>query len=56
LPDTVEAPEPGGGILGGSGSRARSRGLQSTTMVSPNDPTITFDGLRSRWITDSLWA
>ena len=29
---------------------------QSITCTSPNDPTITFDGFRSRWITPRAWA
>ena len=29
---------------------------QSTTWTSPNAPTITLEGLRSRWITRREWA
>ncbi len=29
---------------------------QSITCTSPNEPTITFEGFRSRWITPRAWA
>ena len=29
---------------------------QSMTWTSPNDPTITFDDFKSRWITPRAWA
>ena len=29
---------------------------QSITCTSPKEPTITFDGFRSRWITPRAWA
>ena len=29
---------------------------QSITWTSPNDPTMMFDGFRSRWITPRAWA
>ena len=29
---------------------------QSITCTSPNDPTITLDGFKSRWITPREWA
>jgi hypothetical protein len=60
LPETVEQPEPAALKISSPGSgtsRLRSRARpQSTTIVSPNEPTMTFDGFRSRWITSSLWA
>ena len=40
-------------------SPVRSIGLarpQSTTRVSPNLPSITLDGFKSRWSTPRLWA
>ena len=62
LPNTVDTgPEPDDGTYSpASGSptswiRSRAR-PQSTTMVSPNEPTMMFEGLRSRWITPSLCA
>ena len=29
---------------------------QSITCTSPNEPTMMFDGFRSRWITPRAWA
>jgi len=53
-PDEVVA---GRGVAGASGWTTPSLARpQSMTTVSPNAPTSTFCGLRSRWITPWLWA
>ena len=56
---TDESPSPAQSALSSSATPPWSSTLarpQSMTCTSPNAPTMTFDGFRSRWITPRLCA
>ena len=56
---TEEAPSLARSALSSSATPPWSSTLarpQSMTCTSPNAPTMTFDGFRSRWMTPRLWA